>query len=231
MDSLTNFDDVIPPEIAGKFKENPSIEEYIRIRREYPSAKLEFYSTGGIEFLFHSQRHLEAVGIDPGIFASSLDGDGSAQSEISLILLEKITQRHKIVKSGKTHVVSRGEAISDSFINYLIGSMLDSIVWNDSEYISPDLIVLIKAQIRISQSEYEIELKKSQQRSTAIYLAAQMLTRGEIPSYRRIAKILKVEASTVQRWFVDNEMLSKAKEFASLSENFKIRPKTRTVAS
>jgi hypothetical protein len=77
--------------------------------------------------------------------------------------------------------------------------------------ISRELIVLVKHQIGAVSSDYELQLKKQAQREKAVWIAAQIVARGGVPSYRKIGRILGVEASTVKRWFPDKEMVSEAK--------------------
>lgn len=203
-------------EITKEYKASPTIENYVRLRRKYPLVPLEIATTGGLEFLFSREEELRLHGIDPRLVASVMDADLDAQAELSLLLLELIIERQNKEIKGETHIVSRGEAISDTLINYLIGTCLDALDWNNEMEISRELIVLVKHQIGTIISDYRLQLKKREQRQRAVWIAAQIVARGGVPSYRKIGRILGVEASTVKRWFPKGEMISEAKSLLDM---------------
>lgn len=217
-------------EITKEYKASPTIENYVRLRRQNPDEELEIATTGGIEFLFHAEQELLSHGISPGTVAGVLDADLDAQSKLSLKLLALLIERRERQKSGATHTVSRKEAISDTLVNYLIGASLDALSWNDELEISRELIVLIKHQLGSLSSAYEFELDKREKVTQAKWIAAQFIAKGEIPTYRQIGRVLGVQASTVMRWFPDGTFISEAKALAKMIEEMKlfegIRPKT-----
>jgi len=198
-------------EITKEYQASPTIENYVRLRRKYPLVPLEIATSGGLEFFFLHEDELRLHGIDPYLVVGAMDADLAAQAELSLVLLELIIERQKKEKEGETHIVRCGNAISDALINYLIGTCLDALDWNHEMEISRELIVLLKHQIGVVGSDYDSQLKKREQRQRAIWIAAQIVARGGVPSYRKIGRIMDVEASTVKRWFPNGEMISEAK--------------------
>ena len=86
---------------SKRYKENPSIAHYLKLRREHPEAEIEISVSGGIDHLFFMQSELQRFGIDPQLVASVLDANSEAISEISLLLLEKLVQRDLALKSGR----------------------------------------------------------------------------------------------------------------------------------
>jgi hypothetical protein len=114
-------------EITKEYRASPTIENYVRLRRQYPHIPLEIGTTGGIEFLFAMEEELRSHGIDLSVVEVAMDADGAAQAELSLVLLELIIERQKRQKNGETHIVSRNKVISDTLVNYLIAACLDAL--------------------------------------------------------------------------------------------------------
>ncbi len=200
--------------LSKEFKANPTIENYVRLRRESPDEIIEIGISSGIEWLFANEETLRNFNIDPEIVAGTLDADDDAISELSLILLERIIERKNDEKAGGTHLASRGVAISDSLVNFLINMMLDSIEWNDEYLLNRDLIVLIRNQIGGEYTSWDRSQKTHDLRLSAIWLAAQMIIDGKEPSYRNIAKQLGVNVTTVSRWFSDTNLRDEGEKFA-----------------
>jgi hypothetical protein len=204
--------------LSRAFKANPTIEHYVKLRRENPGEQIEIATSGGIDWLFANEQLLRKFRVPPELIARALDADSDAVSELSLLLMERIVEREEAEKLGQTHLASRGEAVSDSLINYLINLMLDSLDWNDDLHIPRDLIVLIRHQVGGARSEWERSLEVQQKRSNAIWIAVQMAQQGHTPSYRKIAGALGVDATTVMRWFPNNELTEKMKALTGLLE-------------
>lgn len=199
--------------ISKEYKASPTIENYVRLRRQYPEGEVEIAMSGGIEFLYSQEEELRSHGLDPETVEGFLYADMKAQAELSLCLLEKLIERKKIQKSGETHIVSRKKAISDTLVNYLIASALDGLSWSDNLKISRELIVLIKYQLGSPTSQYEIEEEKREQRREAEWIAMNILAEGRTPTYREIGRALGVQASTVMRWFPKGNFIADMKSF------------------
>lgn len=200
--------------LSKEFKEEPSIEHYVRLRRKYPSRKIEIAISGGLEWLFQNQHQLTALNISPDLVAGALDADEQSISELSLVLLERIIEREAAQKEGGTHLVSRGKAVSDTLVNYLLNMMLDSLDWNDVMTVHRDLIVLIRHQTGGGVCEWDRDEKLRELRQEARAVAIKMACEGREPSYRSIAKELGVNATTVMRWFDDAAFIEGLKQLS-----------------
>ena len=103
--------------------------------------------------------------------------------------------------------------------------MLDSLSWNDDLFIPRDLIVLIRERLGGSNPEYEQASDAHERRSAAIQIGGQLKARGIAPSFRMLARILKVSPTTVMRWFPDGEFEQEIELVSRwFDENGKIKP-------
>jgi hypothetical protein len=205
-------------EITKRYKSNPTIENYVGLRRGSPNQEIQVATTGGLDFLFSHDRLIREIGIEPRVFAQALDADEQAQSDIALFLLEKLIERKNIINRGGSQVVSRGNAIGDALVNYLIGCMLDALDWTDDLTISRDLIVLIKFQLGAVDSEYVASTKMRERRQNARFIAVQIRDGGKTPTYRGIAKIMGVQPSTVKRWFPAGDLIEEAEKLSGIGK-------------
>lgn len=188
-------------ELSLAYRENPSVENYLRLRRANPDKLIEVSTSWGLDWLISNEDTVRKFGIDPQDIASSLDADSSAISRVSLRILELLSERRAMTSSGKTHVQSRGEAIGDSLVNYLIAMMLDALDRYDNLHIPRDLIVLIKHQLGADVSAEARDQEVRQRRQTAIWGAAKLRQAGNPWTIREVARHMNVSPSTVLRWF------------------------------
>src|SRR5664279_2824002 len=101
------------------YKEKPSLENYVKLRRKNPKVEIEVSVIGGMDPLFAMEPELRRYGFDPLLVASIMDADPEAINEISLQLMERIIEARKLSKTGKTHLVRRGLAVPDKLINWI----------------------------------------------------------------------------------------------------------------
>ena len=202
--------------LSKTFKDDPSIENYVRLRRMHPKKIVEIAISGALEWLCDNEDVLTAVKIPPDLVAGALDADQESISELSLLLLERIIERNAAEKAGDTHLVSRGKAVSDALVNYLINMMLDALEWNDEMILHRDLIVLIRHQTGGGVCEWNEEVRLRELRQRAKICAIKMACEGSRPSYRAIGKMLGVNATTVLRWFPDGAFIDEFKEIARM---------------
>jgi hypothetical protein len=200
--------------LSTAFKDAPSIEHYVRLRRQHPNKKIEIAISGALEWLWDNEDTLTALSISPDLVAGALDADHKSISELSLLLLERIIERDAAQNGGATHLVSRGKAISDTLVNYLINMMLDALEWNDEMTLHRDLIVLIRHQTGGGICEWNKEERLRELRQEAKWTAIKMACEGKEPSYRTIGKALGVNATTVMRWFDDGTCINELKKVA-----------------
>jgi hypothetical protein len=192
------------------YKENPSIEQYVKLRRENPDAEIEIGVMGGIDPLFAMEPELKKHGFDPHLVARVMGAAPDAQKELSLQLMERIIEARGRSRRGETAIVRRGLAVPDKLIDWLIEVVLDAMSWNDSLEIPRELIVLIRERLGGSNSVYRQRARTRAERNSAITTAARLIAMGEKPSLRLIGKLLGVEASTIQRWFPNGDFLKRA---------------------
>jgi len=211
--------------LSKAYKKNPSIEQYVQLRRNKPNAEIEISVIGGMDQLFFLEAELRKYGFDPSRVASVMDADQEAISELSLQLMEKLIEAKALSKKGKSHLARRGLAVPDKLINWLITCMLDSLSWNDHLHIPRDLIVLIRERLGGSNPEYEKTSNAHQMRWAALTIGGQLQARGINPSFRMLAGILNVAPSTVKRWFPNGEFTVEVERVSHwFDENGKPRP-------
>jgi hypothetical protein len=189
---------------VSEYRREQRIEEYLHLRQRFPEVEIQVGRFAGIDPLFALERQFKSEGIDPQLVAAALDADEPAIDRLSLRLIELVVAREKLPKSGPRSIELRRAAISDSTVNYLVGTMLESMDWNDDSIRFPaSLVVLIRHQlIGESPDLYKAFLAHEKQSNAAIF-AAQLLKPGEKVSVRRLAKLVSVSRSTAARWLSD----------------------------
>ncbi|MEA2875246.1 MAG: hypothetical protein QOF14_442 [Hyphomicrobiales bacterium] len=192
-------------DFSKAFKKNPSIENYVRLRRENPTAEIEVSVLGGIDPLFYMEPELKRYGFDPDLIAGTLDADPDAISEISLQLMERIIEARKRAEAGETHLVRRGLAVPDKLIDWIINCSLDALSWNNTLEIPRDLIVLIRERLGGANPEYKQAAHAHEQKGNAALIGGQLKARGITPTFKMLADALGVAPSTVKRWFEPGE--------------------------
>ncbi|ARQ59475.1 UNVERIFIED_ORG: hypothetical protein GGE64_002131 [Rhizobium etli] len=214
------------------YKNDPSIENYIKLRRENPDAEIEVGVIGGIDQLFFMESELRRFAIDPELVAGAMDADPSAISELSLQLMEKMIERRKLSKGGGTHLTRRGLAIPDKLIDWIICCSLDALSWTDNLEVPRDLIVLIRERLCGSNPEYEQASRAHEQRMRAAIMGGQLKARGITPTLRMLAGLLRVAPSTVKRWFAEGEFERETERWSRMfDENGALIPLTDTKVS
>lgn len=191
--------------LARRFKNEPTLENYINLRRNYPNVPIEVAIHGGIDPLFYMERELAHYGINANDMASVFDADQNAISKIALLVIEKLIDRRRLQKAGNTHLVRRGRTIPDNLIDWVINSCLDSLSWNDDLRIPRDLIILIRERLGGPNSEYVKGAYTYHLRSNAALAGGQLKAQGIKPTYKILGKIMNVAPSTVMRWFAPGE--------------------------
>ena len=191
--------------ISKEYKKNPSIETYLDLRKSYPENDIEVAIGGGIEHAFKNQSEIEDLGISIKDYLGILDGDHECISRVCLHLLDSIAQSRKLTAAGHTHLARRHEKIPDQMIDWFICCILNSQSWNGTLELNTDLIVLIRQGLMPGMSTFEDLLAVKTQRSDAALIGGQLLAVGLVPSFRKIAKIMGVQPSTVKRWFATKD--------------------------
>jgi hypothetical protein len=203
-------------EITKDYKANPTIENYVRLRRADPHAEIEVSVIGGFESMFYMRDELERHGIDPDLLGGILDAGQDAISEISLRLMERMIEARQIEQSGETHLIRRGKAIPEKLIDWVICCSLDALSWNNDVTIPRDLIVLIRERLGGSSPQYEQEGRIRHNKSNAELIAGQLKARGVVPTFKILGQALGVAPSTVKRWFEPGELEQAGARWAQL---------------
>lgn len=188
-------------ELSKAYKADPTLENYVSLRRSNPGELIEIATSWSMDWLLSNGEVLKGYNIDPETVAGALDADPACISEVSLRLMECLIEREARAKSGETQLQSRGVAIGNSLVNYLIAMMLDALDWNDELYIPRDLMVLIKHQMGTDASAESRTMEVHTKQRQAVWLAAQLRYQGQSGTIRQVAKLLQLNASTVSRWF------------------------------
>lgn len=192
-------------EITREYKADPSIENYVRLRRENPEAEIEVRTVGSFESMFYMREELARYSIDPELLGGILDADPDAINEMALRLMEKLIEAQAIAADGETHLIRRGLAIPDKLIDWIICCSLDALSWNDDLMIPRDLIVLVRERLGGSNLHYEKEGEIRQNKQNAGLIAGQLMARGINPTFKIVGEALGVAPSTVKRWFGPGE--------------------------
>jgi hypothetical protein len=206
------------------YKENPSIENYVRLRRLNPEDEIEV--TVVEASLDAMLPELKKYGIDAPLFAGLFDGDPDSISEVSLLLMERLVERKELSKTGGTHLIRRGLAIPDKLVNYLIALMLDGLGWNDWLYIPGDLIVLVRERLGDCVHAYRKEAELYERPTEVIGAIAKLWNSGIPPTISLVAKELGYPTSTVMRWFGPGQLAKALTDLARCmpqSENLATR--------
>jgi len=211
--------------ISRAYKRDPTIDHYLRLRRENPDGEIEVAVIGGMEQLFYLEPELRKYGFEPELVASVMDADPEAISELALLIIQKLIEAKQLSKSGETHLVRRGLAVPDKLVNWLVTCMLDALSWNDNLHIPRDLIVLIRERLGGSNPEYEQGSRAHEMRWHAIIVGAQLKAQGIEPSFRMLAKVFNVAPSTVMRWFPNDDFQKEVEAWSkTFDEDGKPRP-------
>ena len=85
-------------EFTKAYKKDPSIENYLKLRRENPDAEIEVGVIGGMEQLLYMQHELRRCGIDPNLVAKMMDAIPEAIGELALRLMEKMIEARRTLR-------------------------------------------------------------------------------------------------------------------------------------
>jgi len=200
-----------PPERLKLFMERvvayrryPSIQNYLRVRREFPEVEIQVAQFGGIEALFKLEKDFEKQGIDPDLVAGALDADEPCVDALCLRLLELLTARDAISKNGPGHIEKRRSAISDATVNYLISTIMEAFDWNDGTARVPaSLVVLIRHQLCGQVPDLDMEVRLRERQEHVALIAGQSLKPGERLSINKLKELAGISRTTAARWLAD----------------------------
>ncbi|QFT34131.1 hypothetical protein FIV00_26785 [Labrenzia sp. THAF82] len=207
------------------YKQDPTMETYLTLRRAHPDAEIEISASNGLDTLFRIEPELQKHGFDPSDIAGILDADPEAISKVALQCMEKLVAAKQLAAKGETHLVGRGKAVPPALVDWIIIVALDGMSWTQQLEIPRDLIVLIQNRLGGIHGRYYRNSELNERKKTALIIAGQMLARGEKPGIRRLARLLGLEASSVSRWFAEGEFDRESQRYASwFDENGNLSP-------
>lgn len=207
------------------YKQNPTMETYLALRRAHPDAEIEISASGGLDALFRMEPELQKHGFDPADIAAILDADPEAISKVALQCMEKLIAAKELAAKGETHLVGRGKAVPLALVDWMIMVALDGMSWTGQLEIPRDLIVLIQNRLGGIQGKYYRNSELHERKQNALFIAGQMLARGEKTGIRQLARLLGVEASSVSRWFEKGEFERESQRYASwFDDNGSLKP-------
>jgi hypothetical protein len=193
-------------QLVVAYRREPTIENYVRVRRSFPEVEIQISQFTGPEMLFALEHNLKKVGIDPNLIAAALDADEPSIDALCLHLLELLIARGKLPRDGPKHIEKRRNAISDSTVNYLISEMLEALDWHDEMFRIPaSLVVLIRHQLCALKPDLHEECLSRERRHNAALVLGQTLKPNERVSINRLATTLGIPRSTAARWLADKD--------------------------
>lgn len=222
--SSTTFDvpqsDENSERLTSAFKSDPTPANYVRLRRANPKTLFRTEQFGGLEPVLAIEADFISAGIETGLVMGVVDADEGRINALSLQLLEKLASRDagSGADRGKLWKGKEGNPLVD----YLICIMIDSIEWNGKEMLPRDLAMLIKERMKGSRADLHARAKTREKKSQAVFVAAQMINRGEKPTLEAVSKIIGVDKTTVRRYFEGrtSEFIQKAKALAKNMQKY-----------
>lgn len=191
--------------LTKAFKANPSMESYVKLRRENPAAEIEIAIIGGLDHFGYMEDELNRYGIEPILVLRAMDADQKAIAELSLVLMERMIEARALKRAGETQLVRRRRAIPSKLIDWIIAMSLDALSFYDDLQIPRDLIVLIRERIGGTSREYEKAAEARFNKGRAAVAAGSYKAQGGVPTYKLLGKVFGVAPSTVKRWFKPGE--------------------------
>src|SRR5262245_6177208 len=184
------------PERLARFKQlvlgyekDPTIANYLQIRRDFPEVEVEVGIFSGIDAPFKLEEKLAGQGFDPMLIVGALDAYEPDIDEVCLRLLELLEAKHNLPKEGVGFIEERRKAISDATVNYLIVEMFEAIDRCGRWICIPaSLVVLLREQLCGSNPDvHQLYLTEQRFRNAASIAERHFQRTGEQISVRDLA--------------------------------------------
>ena len=190
-------------QLEERFDEDPSIENYVALRRFAPRFDTEIHRFAGVDPLQALGQGLEQAGLDRQLVCGALGGNDRDIDELCLQLMERLIERKRLEADGATHLQGRGNGISDALVGHLIVAMME-VLQQDGLEPRPSFVLLVREQLGGANTEIYKSHTKWSSRNRAVFLGMQIKRRGEQPTIRKIAEIMGVQPShgepLVSKW-------------------------------
>jgi hypothetical protein len=214
-------------QLVLRYEKDPTIANYLQIRRDFPEAEVEVGIFSGIDAPFKLEEKLAGQGFNPLLIVGALDADEHDIDAVCLQLLELLEAKRNLPKEGVGFIEARRKAISDATVNYLIVEILEGIDRCGGWIRMPaSLVVLLREQLCGSNPDVH-QLYLTQQRFRQAAFNAGLNFQHK-PSVRKLADTADVSRGTAQRWLADKHfqrLFGDGRRFAA-SKDFKKWKKT-----
>ena len=130
-----------------KLLENPTIENFLNIRAEFPDAEMGVRMFGSIDNAFKLERELQEWGIDPNLFCGILDADSHSIRLVCRLILENMIKIRDSKHSKRTHISTVPGIIPPHVSDWLLACMFGALSWAENIDISPDLLATIQFRL------------------------------------------------------------------------------------
>ena len=193
-------------QVVVAYRRNPTIENYVHVRKLFPEVEIQVAQFGGVDSLFALESEFRKQGIDPELVAAALDADEPSIDALCLHLLECLIARGNLPKDGPGHIEKRRNAITVSTVNYLIVEMLEALDYHEETFRVPaSLVVLIRHQLCGLKPDLHEEVLSRQKQENAALTARHRLQPGERLSINKLVKMTGIPRSTAARWLADKK--------------------------
>jgi hypothetical protein len=211
-------------ELLAAYDKKPSIENYLKLRRDFPEVEIGVERFGGIDHFVALKPELVKYGIDPALIYGVLDVFEPDIDEFSLQLMKSLVAKSKIPKNRPGYINERRAAIPEAFVDYLIAIMLEAMGGKDEPIsIPPSLVVLIRERLCGEAPDLHKEYLSRDRIDPFTMLSAT----GKLLPVREFAARHKISKSAAARWLKDftstrraehNKTVMKSEDFRQLPE-------------
>jgi hypothetical protein len=180
-------------QVVVKYRRNPTIENYLRVRREFPQVEIQIAQLSETDSVFALREEFESKGIDPQLLAGCLDADEPSIDALCLRLMELLVEKKKISTDEPGHIQKRRAAISDATVNYLIVTILESVDSAERAVRIPaSLAVLIRHLLSGTNPDLHAAYLRKEDLQKIATRAGRMLKPDEKLSINKLASIANI---------------------------------------
>lgn len=196
----------------ANYQLEPSVKKYLVLRDVYPDKDPSLDRYSGIDQLYALKPLLEKFSIESVDVAACMDADPAAIDRVSLKLLALLEERREQELAGDDTLQSRGVAITDSLINYLISIILESMERYNEPTASSSLFLLMREQLGGQNMGLYRSYQKYSRKGSVVAIMASSRNLGMACSLGQVAIILGVNKSALSRMFGEGELEKLIKE-------------------
>jgi hypothetical protein len=196
---LANFQ-----QLVVQYRKDPSIENYLCVRREFPEVEIQLDQFGGPDAVWNLEDEFKKVGLETKFISGVLDFHEPAVDTFCLRLLEMLMARGKL-KHYNSDWKSFPMPISDAMVAYLIVTMLEAFDRHSDEEVRvpTSLVVLIRHQLFGKKKHLHVAHRTKTRRGEALHKVAKCLKPGEELSIKKLMRMADLPKTTAARWLRD----------------------------